>query len=65
MQSSAASRSLCLVTWQALSRAPAITARLSLSALNVATRILGLLLAAMAVQTMAEGLRDLLPGLAR
>ncbi|MGZ5116400.1 MAG: MarC family protein [Burkholderiales bacterium] len=56
---------VCLVTWQALSRAPAITARLSLSALNVATRILGLLLAAMAVQTMAEGLRDLLPGLAR
>jgi multiple antibiotic resistance protein len=31
--------------------------------LNVATRILGLLLAAMAVQTMAVGLRQLFPGL--
>jgi small neutral amino acid transporter SnatA (MarC family) len=31
--------------------------------LNVATRILGLLLAAMAVQTMAVGLKALLPGL--
>jgi small neutral amino acid transporter SnatA (MarC family) len=32
--------------------------------MNVATRILGLLLAAMAVQFMAEGLKELLPGLA-
>ena len=36
---------------------------MSLTAMNVATRILGLLLAAMAVQTMAEGLRELFPGL--
>ena len=35
------------------------------AALNIATRILGLLLAAMAVQTMAEGLKDLFPALAR
>lgn len=56
---------VCLVSWAALSRAHAIAARLSRTALNVATRILGLLLAAMAVQTMAEGLKDLLPGLAR
>ena len=41
-----------------------IAARMSLTALNIATRILGLLLAAMAVQTMAEGLKELLPGLA-
>jgi multiple antibiotic resistance protein len=32
--------------------------------LNIATRILGLLLAAIAIQTMAEGLRTLFPGLA-
>ena len=56
---------VCLVSWTVLSHAHAIASRLSLTALNVATRILGLLLAAMAVQTMAEGLRDLLPGLAR
>ena len=55
---------VCAITWITLSRAHAISARLSLSALNVATRILGLLLAAMAVQTIAEGLRELLPGLA-
>jgi small neutral amino acid transporter SnatA (MarC family) len=34
-----------------------------MTALNVGTRILGLLLSAMAVQTMAEGLRKLFPGL--
>jgi multiple antibiotic resistance protein len=56
---------VCLVSWAALLRAHDIAARLSLTALNVATRILGLLLAAMAVQTIAEGLRELLPGLAR
>lgn len=54
---------VCLVSWAVLSRAHAIATRLSLTGLNVATRILGLLLAAMAVQTMAEGLKELLPGL--
>jgi multiple antibiotic resistance protein len=56
---------VCLVSWIVLTRANAIAKRLSLTGLNVATRILGLLLAAMAVQTMAEGLKALLPGLAR
>lgn len=55
---------VCLVSWAVLSRAHAIAERLSLSGLNIATRILGLLLAAMAVQTMAEGLKELFPGLA-
>ena len=54
---------VCLVSWAVLSRAHAIATRLSLTGLNVATRILGLLLAAMAVQTMADGLKELLPGL--
>jgi len=52
-----------LVAWLVLSKAHAISKHLSRTAQNVATRILGLLLAAMAVQTMAEGLRELLPGL--
>jgi multiple antibiotic resistance protein len=55
---------VCLLSWVVLSRASWIAARLSLTGLNIATRILGLLLAAMAVQTMAEGLKGLLPGLA-
>ncbi len=50
-------------TWFVLSRAHWIAKRVSMTALNVSTRILGLLLAAMAVQTMAEGLRTLFPGL--
>ena len=54
---------VCLVSWAVLSRAHAIATRLSLTGLNIATRILGLLLAAMAVQTMAEGLKEQLPGL--
>lgn len=56
---------VCIVSWLALSNAHAISERMSRTALNVVTRILGLLLAALAVQAMAEGLRDLLPGLAR
>jgi multiple antibiotic resistance protein len=55
---------VCLVSWATLRRAHAIEARLGVTGLNIATRILGLLLAAMAVQTMAEGLRSLFPGLA-
>jgi len=55
---------VCLVTWWALRQAHAIADRLGVTGLNIATRILGLLLAAMAVQTMAEGLRALFPGLA-
>ena len=55
---------VCLVSWATLLRAHAIEARLGVTGLNIATRILGLLLAAMAVQTMAEGLKSLFPGLA-
>ncbi len=55
---------VCLVSWATLLRAHAIEARMGTTGLNIATRILGLLLAAMAVQTMAEGLRTLFPGLA-
>jgi multiple antibiotic resistance protein len=55
---------VALLTWLALRQAGAIASRLGVTGLNVATRILGLLLAAMAVQTMAEGLKALFPGLA-
>ena len=52
-----------LMTWLVLRAANAIGERMSRTALNIATRLLGLLLAAFAVQTMAEGLRELFPGL--
>jgi len=52
------------LTWIVLRAAPAIGARLGTTGLNIATRLLGLLLAALAIQTMAEGLRSLFPGLA-
>src|SRR4051794_25736523 len=55
---------VCLIAWTVLRNAHLIAARLSQTGLNIATRILGLLLAAMAVQFMAEGLKELLPGLA-
>ena len=53
-----------LLTWLVLRAANAIGERMSKTGLNIATRLLGLLLAAFAVQTMAEGLRELFPGLA-
>lgn len=54
---------VCLLTWLTLRAAHRIAARMGTTGLNVATRILGLLLAAMAVQTMAVGLKQLFPGL--
>jgi multiple antibiotic resistance protein len=54
---------VCAVVWLALRAAHRIAARMSTTGMNVATRILGLLLAAMAVQTMAVGLKALFPGL--
>jgi multiple antibiotic resistance protein len=47
-----------------LRTADAIGGRLGTTGLNIATRLLGLLLAALAIQTMAEGLKGLFPGLA-
>ena len=55
---------VCALTWVTLRLAHPIGARLGTTGLNVATRLLGLLLAALAIQTMAEGLRQLFPGLA-
>jgi multiple antibiotic resistance protein len=55
---------VCVVSWLTMRAAHRIAARMGTTGLNVATRILGLLLAAMAVQTMAVGLKQLFPGLA-
>ena len=55
---------VCVLTWVTLRLAHPIGARLGKTGLNIATRLLGLLLAALAIQTMAEGLRQLFPGLA-
>jgi multiple antibiotic resistance protein len=55
---------VCGVLWWMLRIADAVGPRMGTTGLNVATRLLGLLLAAIAIQTMAEGLRELLPGLA-
>ncbi|MDH4096370.1 MAG: NAAT family transporter [Betaproteobacteria bacterium] len=54
---------VCVLSWFTLRSAHHIAARMGTTGLNVATRILGLLLAAMAVQTMAVGLKVLFPGL--
>jgi multiple antibiotic resistance protein len=53
-----------LLTWVVLRAANALGDRLGTTGLNLATRLLGLLLAALAIQTMAEGLKVLFPGLA-
>jgi multiple antibiotic resistance protein len=55
---------VCGILWWVLRLAEAVGPRMGTTGLNIATRLLGLLLAAIAIQTMAEGLRDLFPGLA-
>jgi len=52
---------VCVVSWITLRMADRIAQRMGTTGLNVATRILGLLLAAMAVQIMAEGMKQLFP----
>ena len=54
----------CALLWIVLRLAHVIAQRIGQTGLNIATRILGLLLAAIAIQTMAEGLKGLFPGLA-
>ena len=54
---------MCALLWVILRLAHVIASRIGQTGLNIATRILGLLLAAIAIQTMAEGLKGLFPGL--
>jgi multiple antibiotic resistance protein len=54
---------LCAALWWLLRVAHVVGQRMSTTALNVATRLLGLILAAIAIETMADGLKVLFPGL--
>ncbi|HUW29894.1 MAG TPA: MarC family protein [Sulfuriferula sp.] len=53
------------IVWVILRLAEPIGERLGTAGLNIATRVMGLILAAMAVQFMADGLLALFPGLSR
>jgi multiple antibiotic resistance protein len=55
---------VCGILWWMLRIAHAVGDRMGTTGLNIATRLLGLLLAAIAIETMAEGLKRLFPGLA-
>lgn len=55
---------VCVLLWVMLRLAHWIAPRIGQTGLNIATRLLGLLLAAIAIQTMAEGMKGLFPGLA-
>ena len=54
---------VCALLWWLLRVAPSVGERMGTTGLNVATRLLGLILAAIAIQTMAEGLKRLFPSL--
>lgn len=54
---------VCFMLWWVLRVADAVGPRMGTTGLNIATRLLGLLLAAIAIETMAVGLRQLFPGL--
>lgn len=55
---------VCALLWLMLRVAHVVEPRMGVTRLNIATRLLGLLLIAIAIQTMAEGLKQLFPGLA-
>lgn len=52
-----------VIVWLVLRLAEPIGERLGTGGLNIATRVMGLILAAMAVQFMADGMVELFPGL--
>ena len=60
---SAGIAAIALIVWAVLRLAEPIGKRLGTGGLNIATRIMGLILAAMAVQFIADGLLVLFPGL--
>ena len=52
-----------VIVWLVLRLAEPIGERLGTGGINIATRVMGLILAAMAVQFMADGILELFPGL--
>jgi len=54
---------VCFLVWASLRLAAPIGARLGRTGLNIVNRLFGLLLAAIAVEIIATGLRHLFPGL--
>lgn len=54
---------VCFMLWWILRVADAVGPRMGTTGLNIATRLLGLILAAISIETMAIGLRQLFPGL--
>lgn len=54
---------VCFMLWWVLRVADVVGQRMGTTGLNIVTRLLGLLLAAIAVETMAGGLKGLFPGL--
>jgi multiple antibiotic resistance protein len=55
---------LTLLVWCALRLSPWIAARISATGINIFTRIMGLILMAIAVEFIASGIKGLFPGLA-
>ncbi|HZV99690.1 MAG TPA: MarC family protein [Methylophilaceae bacterium] len=55
---------VCLLVWLALGLSGRIANRLGTIGINVVTRLMGLILAAMAVEFIAHGISGLFPGLA-
>ena len=53
-----------IVAWRLFRRAGAVTGLLGRNGLRASSKVMSLLLAAIAIQTMAEGARRLFPGLA-
>ncbi|HTR00954.1 MAG TPA: MarC family protein, partial [Candidatus Acidoferrum sp.] len=53
-----------LVVWVCFHLAPQIGRHLSQTSMNISSRVMGLILAAMAVEFIVDGLKTLLPGLA-
>ena len=54
---------LCSVLWAVLRLSPIISRHISATGINIFTRIMGLILAAIAIEFIANGLKGLFPGL--
>ncbi len=55
---------VALIVWACFHLAPQIGKHLSQTSMNIASRVMGLILAAMAVEFIVDGIKTLLPGLA-